>query len=96
VSPAETIVHSTPPPSVGRIVHFYVESKEDRDYNGGPFPAIVTGSDERRVYVTVFFTPAYMRATGMGHTAAEALSLRPDERLDKGGLATWWSWPPKV
>lgn len=71
-------------PTVGRIVHFYDHSRP-RDASGkpGPFAAIVTGTNDPFVSLTIFPN---------GYPPASISNVPHDDDAKEG---FYWVWPPR-
>jgi len=79
----------SPPPSIGRIVH-YIPHSEETSLHGcskGPHPAIVTEVREAECSLLVFFGGIL----GKGGSFAVARANRSNE--PRGGS---WFWPPRL
>lgn len=75
-------------PTVGRIVHYYVEdvTRQTCAMGDGPYAAIITRVHSDAIVDLMVLSPADMRHAGQVAKLEEA----SDEAL------TYWTWPPRV
>jgi hypothetical protein len=103
---AKTIVHTAPPPSVGRIIHYYGPCAGPPTHAGdpgGPLAAIVT-EVSTHVVVETFEPqkpPESVPAIGVtlfprpsqGNARSYWLPAREGVVMSDG---SYWTWPPRV
>lgn len=78
-----------PPPTVGRVVHYYTRLGDQRSDDGreGPYAAMVT-----KVWGP---TVVDLMVVPNGREGYHAMAVRRDMRQNSGFFC-WWEWPPLV
>jgi hypothetical protein len=101
MSPAEVIVHSSPPPGVGRIIHVFSDAEHAKAYAHHPMAAIVVqidkmlaGREHPMIWVQCFSPPmhAYFNAV----TRNDPCLLLPAIEGERDENGVYWKWPPRV